>query len=462
MTKTEKTGPSPRETALLILYQVAEKGAFANLELNKVLNRGTYRGLDRSFITELVYGTIRMQGRIDYILGLFIKKPLNTLPLWILLILRLGVYQIMFLDKVPERAAVNESVKLAKKYGHAGTVKLVNGVLRNITRQKDQIVYPSLEQDPVNHIALLYSHPQWMVEGWLEQFGREETLELCAWNNTSPQVTLRTNTLKTTREGLLLRLKEEGVASRPGRFVPESIILEEVTAIASLPSYQEGLFQVQDEGSMLVAHVLQPSPGSRMLDLCAAPGGKTTHVAQLMKNQGEIKAFDLYPHKLSLIDESCKRLGITIVETAVQDGTQLPDSLTHWADYCLVDAPCSGLGVLRRRPDARWNKEKGDIGALAAIQKKLLSAAAKTVKPGGILVYSTCTITPEENEALVCWFLREHEDFALDPIDQILGFPLGDLGDHEKPSQGMLQLYPHRHGTDGLFMARMKKRHEVK
>ncbi|MGI6679427.1 MAG: 16S rRNA (cytosine(967)-C(5))-methyltransferase RsmB [Dehalobacterium sp.] len=455
MTKNEQKGRSPRETALLILYQVAAKEAYANLELNKVLSRNDYQTIDRSFITELVYGTIRMQGRIDYILGLFIKKPLNTLPLWILLILRLGVYQIIFLDKVPERAAVNESVQLTKKYGHAGTVKFVNGVLRNVARQKEKLKYPSLEEDPPKHISLHYSHPQWLVERWLEQFGPEETINLCSWNNTSPQVTLRTNTLRTTRDDLIIRLGGEGVKSQPGRIVPESILVTGASSLTSLPSYQAGLFQVQDEGSMLVAHVLAPKPGSRMLDLCAAPGGKTTHAAQLMKNHGVIKAFDLYPHKLTLVNESCQRLGVSIVETSVQDATQLPDSLQHWADFCLVDAPCSGLGVLRRRPDARWRKESKKIDELVVLQKKILTAAAKTVKPGGILVYSTCTITPEENKKMIHWFLAEHQEYVLDPIDKILDFPWGE---HEKQgSDGMIQLYPHIHGTDGLFMARMKK-----
>jgi len=452
-----KKGQSPRETALIIMYQVSENGAYANLELNKVLNRDEYNGLDRAFITELVYGTIRMQGTIDYILGLFIKKPLNSIPLWILLILRMGVYQIIFLDKVPDRAAVNESVNLAKKYGHAGTVKFVNGVLRNIVRGKDDLSYPFLEKDPVGHISALYSHPRWMVEGWLKQFGREETINLCAWNNTSPQVTIRTNTLKIIRDDLITRLEKEGARCFPGRFLPESIILEGIVSLGSLPSYREGLFQVQDEGSMIVTHVLNPQPGSKMMDACAAPGGKTTHAAQLMRNQGMIKAFDIHPHKLALVEESCKRLGITIVEAGEADATRLPDSLDEWADFCLVDAPCSGLGVLRRRPDARWKKEIDDIDQLVVIQKKILASAAKTIRPGGILVYSTCTVTSEENQFVIDWFLKNHEGFVLDPISNLAEFHLGEE-DKKQAGSGMIQLLPHIHGTDGLFMARLRKR----
>lgn len=457
MTKTMKKGQSPREMALMIVYQVVEKGAYANLELNKVLNRNDYNALDRGFMTELVYGTIRMQGTIDYILSLFVKKPLNNIPIWILLILRLGVYQIMFLDRVPDRAAVNESVNLAKKYGHAGTVKFVNGVLRNIVRGKDEISYPSLEQDPVAHISALYSHPSWMVEEWLKRFGREETINLCAWNNTSPQVTIRTNLLKITRDELILRLEKEGVRSYPGRFLPESIILEGITSLGTLPSYKEGLFQVQDEGSMIVAYVLSPQAGSNMIDACAAPGGKTTHAAQLMENQGAIKAFDIYTHKLALVEESSRRLGIPIIEAGIADATKLPDSLNEWADFCLVDAPCSGLGVLRRRPDARWKKEIGDIGQLAEIQQHILASASKTVKPGGILVYSTCTLTTEENQFVIEKFLKNNLDFALDPITNVLELSLGR--ENEKmAASGMIQLLPHIHGTDGIFMARLRKR----
>lgn len=465
MNRSVKKGQSPRETALIIMHQVSEKCAYANLELNKVLSRKDLSPLDRSFITELVYGAIRMQGTIDYILGLYIKKPLTSLPIWILLILRMGVYQIMFLDKVPDRAAVNESVNLAKKYGHAGTVKFVNGVLRNVSRGKENIKYPSIEEDPVGHIASHYSHPRWMVECWIKEFGLEETINLCSWNNTSPQVTIRTNTLKITRDELMRRLEKEGVKTSPGRYLPESIILEGIVSLSSLPSYQEGLFQVQDEGSMMVTHVLSPKPGSKMIDTCAAPGGKTTHAAELMENQGEIKAFDIHPHKLALIEESCKRLGINIVEARAEDAIKLPDTLEQWADFCLVDAPCSGLGVLRRRPDARWKKEATDILQLVEIQKKILSSAAKTLRPGGVLVYSTCTVTKEENQSMVNWFLGNHPDFSLERIPDVAvrsvgtGFSSGELPFDEASLQsGMVQLLPHLHGTDGLFMARMRRK----
>lgn len=456
MTKTNKRRPKARERALNILHQVADKGAYANLTLNKMLNKADFNSLDRGFITELVYGTLRMQGRLDYILGQYLKKPLASLPLWILLILRLGAYQIIFLDKVPVSAAVHESVELAKKYGHAGTVRLVNGVLRNVDRGRENIKYPSRDQNLLAYLTAFYSHPAWLVSRWLEEFGPEETEKLCIWNNTSPQVTLRANTLKTTREDLIKELEHEGIKASMGTFLPESLVLPGAAVIGSLAAYRDGLFQVQDEGSMLVTRVLNPQPGSKMLDICAAPGGKTTHAAQLMANQGEIKAFDLYPHKLALIEANCRRLGISIVTPQEQDGRKLPGIYEKWADYCLVDAPCSGLGVLRRRPDARWQKQASDIGQLVTLQKEILTGAAKTVAPGGLLVYSTCTITPEENQGVVAWFLKGHPEFSLEEIPRkVIGkfsFTDDDL------AGGMLQLLPHVHGTDGLFMARLRKR----
>jgi len=296
------------------------------------------------------------------------------------------------------------------------------------------------------------------VERWLAEFGREETMNLCAWNNSSPQVTIRTNTLKISRDELIRRLAGEGVRAFPGRYLPESIILEGIVSLGSLASYREGLFQVQDEGSMLVTHVLNPRPGSKVVDACAAPGGKTTHAAQLMENRGEIKAFDIHPHKLALVEENCSRLGISIVEARAEDAAHLPEQLKEWADFCLVDAPCSGLGVLRRRPDARWKKAAGDIEKLVEIQKDILSSAAKTLRPGGILVYSTCTMTREENQELVAWFLDRHQEFCLDPLPEIPG--LGSPESHfaiQGTKPGMIQLLPHHHGTDGLFMARMKR-----
>lgn len=450
-------GPSSRETALKIMYRVEEEGAYANIELNKVLSNTQMDKQDRSLVTQLVYGTIRMRGNVDYILSQFLKNPLNKITPWIRLILRLGVYQMIFMDKIPDRAAVNESVNLSKKYGHPGTVKLVNGVLRNVARNKETLTYPALEKDAVNHIAVVYSHPKWLVKRWIKQLGVEETINLCAANNSSLPVTVRTNTLKIDREQLIDKLDGEGVLAKAGDNTPESITLEGLPPIASLPSFKSGLFQVQDESSMLVAHVLGAKAGDQVIDVCAAPGGKTTHIAQTMNNTGVIKAFDLHQHKLGLISESCQRLGINIIDAAQGDSRNLPANLKEWADCVLVDAPCSGLGVLRRRPDSRWNKSAELIEELVDIQKDILKAAAQTVKPGGVLVYSTCTISPEENESMVQGFLQSHPDFALEPITSLLPFSLGEK-EKSQADKGMLQLLPQVHGTDGFFISKMRRK----
>lgn len=455
MNKSRESG-SARETVLKILYRVIWDGAYANIELNKVLGEGNLSGPDRGLATELVYGTLRMQGSIDYILDKFLKKPLSTLTPWIQIILRLGVYQMFYMEKIPDRAAVNEAVNLTKKYGHPGTVKLVNGVLRNIARNRETIVFPLLEKDPVAHISAVYSHPAWLVRRWIGQMGVEETIWLCTADNLPAPVTARTNTLKISRPELLERLAGEGVQAKPGSYAPESIVLEAAPAIGLLSSFREGLFQIQDESSALAAHILGAKPGSRVIDACAAPGGKTTHLAQLMENRGMIKAFDIHQHKLGLIKDNCRRLGIDIVDACSGDSRSLPDSLSQWADYVLVDAPCSGLGVLRRRPDARWNKDDKQIHELVQLQKEILLSAAQTVRPGGLLLYSVCTITLEESTEMAAWFMKNRADFRLEPFTGRLPFKPSEK-DQAQAAQGMMQMLPHLHGTDGFFTALFRR-----
>jgi len=452
-----KTAVPARETALSILLQVAKEGAYVNIELSKALANSGLSPQDRGLVTELVYGTLRQQGRIDYILSRFLKKPLTDLPLPILLILRLAVYQVFHMDRIPERAAVNEAVNLAKKYGHPGTVKLVNGVLRSLLRGREEIVFPSLASEPGAHIAAVHSHPRWLVDKWLRELGERETINLCAADNQPRPLSLRVNSLKTDRQSLIDRLAAEGLQAEPGRYDPLSLTLAASSGFAQLAAFREGLFQVQDEGSMLAAMALMASPDEKILDVCAAPGGKATYLAQAMANRGEIRAFDIYPHKLDLIRENCRRLGITIVQTQAGDARDLPGVPDGWADGVLVDAPCSGLGVLCRRPDARWQKKMTDIPELSALQREIISSASRKVRPGGRLVYATCTISPAENQELVGWFLGQNPDFQLDEIASFRSLPLGEA-DQAQARQGMIQLLPHRHGTDGMFIARMRRK----
>lgn len=446
---------SARELALKVVRAVEDEGAYANLAMNKVLEKYQPEKLDRAFATELAYGTLRTLNTLDWVLSQFVKKPLTSQTSIVRNILRISVYQLMFMDRVPPSAACNEGTEMARRHGHAGVVKFVNGVLRSVARRVNELKFPELEDNPVEHITLRYSHPAWMVERWLKEFGQEETIALCQANNGAAPNTVRCNTLKTGRKELAERLREEGLDVTETRYAPEGLHIEGFLSLGSMASFREGLFQVQDESSMLAGRALSPEPGARVIDSCSAPGGKTTHLAQLMDNRGLILAADIHPHKLALIKENCRRLGINIVEEITGDARELPEELHNSADFVLADAPCSGLGVLRRRPDARWRKVPGQLPAIVELQARILEGAARCLKAGGVLVYSTCTITHEENLGQVENFLSGHPEFSPQDLTPLLPKEL----DHDNTmSRGYLQILPQRHGMDGFFIARMIKK----
>jgi 16S rRNA (cytosine967-C5)-methyltransferase len=438
-----------REIALHIVNEVENNGAYANIVLAKSLTTHQLSDQDRRFVTELVYGTIRSKETIDYFLKKFISRDLASLSPVILNILRLGVYQLVFLTKIPVSAACNQSVELAKKYGHAGTVKFVNGVLRNMARHEEKLTYPDKQQDPVQYLSLVYFHPAWMVERWLKRFGFDETEALCQANNEISPLSLRTNTLKIDRAALLERLRAEEVICEAASLVPEGILCSKHPSLGSLASLKEGLFQVQDLSSMLVAHVLDPKPGEYIIDACSAPGGKSTHIAALMKNHGRILAIDLYEHKLSLIKQNAQRLGIDMIETCALDATNLAAAHVGQADRVLVDAPCSGLGILRHKADARWRKSEALLMELPPLQLAILESAAKCLKGNGILVYSTCTIEPEENGDVIQKFLAAHPEFVLEETGRYLPSPVPGF---------FVQYLPHKDHQDGFFIARMRRK----
>ncbi len=439
------TTDNPRRVVLDILYAVESTGAYANIALSEALQKIPASSDRYAFITELVYGTLRMRGTIDYILTQFYNKPLEKLPLRILLALRIGVYQLRFMSRVPQSAAVNESVKLAKKYGHQGTASLTNAILRNIVRSGDKISFPDPNADPAGHIAAVCSHPRWLVQEWLDRFGFEDTLALCSFNNQPAPYTLRVNTLRSSRDEVLQRLADGGVNAEPLSFPSDGILVHGGSVSALIA---DGLLYPQQQSSMLAAHVLAPVPGSRVLDVCAAPGGKTTHMAALMQNSGEIRAFDVHEHKLALIQSNADRLGISIIRARQADSRDLAEVPDAWADHVLVDAPCSGLGVLRSRPDSRWRKSADTSREIAPVAYAILEEAARKLRPGGQLLFSTCTISERENEDTVRRFLAEHTDFAAMPIDC---FPELFAG------QSSLQVLPQKHGMEGFFFARLRR-----
>lgn len=438
---------SARAVALGVLQDVFAAGAYANLSLSRRLNDSGLSPLDRRFATELAYGAVKAFETLNWILGHYIKKPLAQTDPLVANILRLGIFQLYFLDKVPPSAAVNESVNLAKKHAHPGASGFVNAVLRAALREPEKVRYPSLLQEPVRHISLRELHPEWLVRRWLKKLGTEETLALCRFDNMQPPLSLRTNTLRISREQLLHKLIDGGAEAEISGLVPEGILCGRL-GDEPLRFLREGLCQAQDESSMLVSHVVAPQPGEFVIDACAAPGGKSLHLAALMRNQGRVVATDIHPHKIQLIEDNRRRLGIDIVEPFLKDAATLHDTFGKSADRVLVDAPCSGLGVLRRRPDARWRKE-ASLKDLPQLQQAILRSAAQCVKPGGVLVYSTCTMEEAENEETVGRFLSHCPDFVLESAGARFPSPRPEM---------MVTLWPQRDNTDGFFIARMTRK----
>lgn len=446
-----------REVALKVLYKIDVEDTYANIALREAIHTYSLNSLDRGLMTELVYGTTRARNTIDWFLDQLLSKGIQKVTPWIRNILRLGVYQLYYLDKIPVSAAVNEAVKLAKKYGHPGTVKLVNGVLRNFERRKEEFVFPDLKEKPIQHISLKYSHPEWMIKRWIDEFGTDATIALCTANNRPAANSIRTNTLQITREDLIKELEKEGVVSEKSTFTPEGLLIGDFTSLDGLKAFNKGHFILQDEASMLIAHILNPKPQDFVIDACAAPGSKTTHLAQLKSDQGQILACDIYEHKLSLIKDNCQRLGINSIKATLTDARELGHLYLEKADCLLVDAPCSGLGVLRRRPDSRWKKSLEQIKELKQLQLEILRGACDCLKPGGTLVYSTCSISPEENTEVVEEFLKSNSNFKLDNLLDYLPFDLEREEDIKTAKDGYIQLLPHIHGTDGFFAARLVK-----
>ncbi|MBQ2087373.1 MAG: 16S rRNA (cytosine(967)-C(5))-methyltransferase RsmB [Selenomonas sp.] len=438
-----------RELACEVLNEVHEKGAYANVALVKHLRKANLSDQDRRFATELVYGAVKAGDTLDWILRRYVNRPLKKIPPLIREVLRLGMYQLFYLDKVPPSAACNTAVELAKKYSHAGTVKFVNAVLRTAVREPEKAAFPEGKGKATEGLALKEQHPYWLVKHWVKQFGFDEAEALCKFDNGQPVLSVRTNTLKTNREDLLAALQTAGAAAAASTWTPEGVLITAHGSLDELTPLQDGRCQLQDEGSMLVAHVVDPQPGELIIDCCSAPGGKTTHIAALMNNEGRVVAGDIYEHKLERIAENARRLGIDIIEPTLLDAREVGDEYEAMADRVLVDAPCSGLGVLRRKPDARWNKSAEEIARLPELQLQILNSAAKALKDGGVLVYSTCTIEPAENQEVVAKFLADHPEFTLEQTGAFL----------PQPRQAeMVQLYPQRDGTDGFFIARMCKR----
>lgn len=380
-----------------------------------------------------------------------LKQGLNHTPPWTREILRLAVFQLHYLDRIPVWAVASTAVELARKYAPA-QAGLVNAVIRRLGREGFRPL-PDPERYPVQHLAVKYSYPEWLVAEWAARLGWEEAEALCQINNEAPPLTLRVNTLKTSRANLLRRLAEQGYAARPSDLVPEAIRVEGLVDLGDQDFFTEGWCLAQDEASMLVSRVLDPAPGSFVIDACAGPGTKTTHLAQMMQDKGRIQAIDIHPARVRLIEENCCRLGITSIQATLLDARELAARWPAQADYILVDAPCSGTGALRRRPDLRWRQAPAKIYDLKQLQQQLLTAAVGALRPGGVLVYSTCSLQAVENDEIANWLEATYQDLRPEGLIARLPEALQRDAGAEK-----IQLWPQRHDTDGFFIARWQKR----
>lgn len=445
---------SARDIALDILVKVEQQGAYSNLLLNSSLQKSALSREDAGLVTELVYGTISRMNTLDYVLEEFVSKGIAKLQPWVRNLLRLSLYQIMYLDRIPSHAAVNEAVNIAKKKGHEGISGMVNGVLRSVLRAGDLPVIPD-GLSPAKRISIQYSHPKWLVKRWITEYGVDTAEAICAANNEPPAVSVRVNTTMISREALLSQMIEQGLQASASEVSPYGIVVKGGGNLALSSWYRDGYLSVQDESSMLVAEAVAPEPGMKVLDCCAAPGGKTAHMGELMKDKGSIFANDLHPHKAKLISDQAARLGLDSVVTGSADALELEHTLEHQSfDRILLDAPCSGLGVIRRKPDLKWRKQPEDVASVASLQGQLLQSVSKLLKPGGVLVYSTCTTEQTENSEVVAVFLKQNPDFTSITFTS----PLWDRMEGTALAEGEgIQLLPHHYGSDGFYISKLQR-----
>lgn len=439
---------SARGTAVKLLSRYESSDSFIDKLLEAELRRSELSPADKALVTELVNGCIRWQSRLDWVLtGFYHGEFTKCLPL-VKNSMRIALYQMLFLSKIPPPAAINESVELVKRLKgdrHAG---IVNGVLRNILRNIQNIRYPAKEENVVLYDSIVYAHPQWMVRRYHDRFGAQAAEQLLQANNQRPMLTLRVNTLVTDRASVERELTDAEIKYELSPVHEDSILINSLRDIRNLPVFTEGRVSVQDASASLAIKLADPKPGMTVYDLCAAPGGKAVFAAELMKNQGRIVALEMYESKLRFIAENAERSQVSIIEPVHGDAREFQPE--HQADLVLVDAPCTGLGTVSKKPDVKWRRSLDDVRKMAAKQREILDHAAGMVKPGGVLVYSTCTIEPEENGEVVRWFLEQHPEFEVDPAEHYVA--------QDVVLDGFVQTFPHRHRSDGAFAARLKRR----
>jgi len=442
-----------RQLASDILAKVDTRKAYADILLDQALKATTLNERDRALLTELTYGTLRWRGNIDGQLSRYLRQPLAKTDPLIRNLLRVSVYQLRFLNKIPDYAAVDEAVELARNHSGGKSAGFVNAVLRNFLRGKDRVIGLAPKAESVAGLAVTYSHPEWLVKRWIDEFGAEAAKTLMRANNERATLVLRVNYLKCTKEKLLDRFLEAGIKAEATQWSPQGISVLSGPAVDKLPGFAEGYFQIQGEASQLVTYLVSPLSGERILDACAAPGGKSTHVGEFMKDEGELVAIDISARGIAKIRENAARLGLKSLRVLSADASaELADKFRKPYDRVLVDAPCSGLGTLRGHPEIKWHRDENDIRRLSRLQSKILSRVAGYLKPGGVLVYATCTLSREENEEIVESFLAHHKEFELEDAARYLP----GQATHMVREKYFVAL-PHRDNTDGFFAARMRK-----
>lgn len=456
-----------RELALKILYKIDKEKAYSNIALNEMINQNKKEltNKDIGLISEIVYGTTTWRLTLDEIIKKYSKIKLKKISTWILNILRMGIYQIIFLDKIPKSAAVNESVNLAKRYGHKSSSNFVNAILRKVTAKDYEDFYEI--KDDIQRISITNSMPIWIIEELAKQLGDMKKVEEIAINsNLKPHLSIRINNLKIAQENvenkitkpdLIKRLEEKNIKVKPG-LLEDFLIIQNAKNIEDMEEFKQGYFTIQDETAGLIPTILQPKKTDVILDACSSPGGKTTYLAEMMENQGIIEAWDIHEHRTKLVENIAKRLGITNIETRVNDATIYNEKYKDKFDKILLDVPCLGIGVLKRKPDIKWQKNKEDVEEITKTQKQILESCSQYLKKGGELVYSTCSILKEENEDEIKEFLNNHKEFQIEKIEIKENKKIQNKEFFKKyiKNENYLQVYQNSE-TDGFFICKIKK-----
>ena len=435
-----------RKVAINILERIINEGAYSNIILSNELNNSDLSDKDKALVTEIVYGTLRRLKTIDTIIASFVKD-ISIMDKKILNILRVAVYQMNYLDKVPSYAACNEAVEEAKEISDKDS-KLVNGILRNFVKKEGK--FDIIFRNKIDEIAFDLSFEPWMVRMFIKQYGEHEALEILEGLNNTPKMTVRVNSIKGDYEEVYEELEEAGYNIEEGCICPEAISIKGGKGIENNQAFVDGKITVQDESAMLISPLLDLEEGMKVLDLCCAPGGKTTHIGELLNNTGEVLGFDLHENKLELVKENYERLGITNIKLAQMDATKLDVKLVSYADRVLLDVPCSGIGIIRKKPEIKWTKKRKDLKEIVEVQREILENAWEYLKTGGVMVYSTCTLNKEENEENIKWFLSKHKDATIEKVF------IGKGANLCYDQMGTLTILPNEY-MDGFFVAKIKK-----